>query len=242
MLWKSFASLLPSLDQTYDRILCGISEDDFEYAARILQWLTFSARPLSIGEIAEAVAVDGTRDPAFDRDQILKNPLDALRICSSLVTIAEDLETEILEASRQVVSLAPDSVQEYLARGPGIWEFEPSRRIVSLAHYSVREYLVSDRIRLGPPKRYSMDETTCHFAISKSCLRYFSQLHHPSPVLDHSHNTSVLVGYSACFWAQHLKKSGDGVEELSELAARLLLSDKSAYLQWIEFRDPDYIH
>jgi hypothetical protein len=47
---------------------------------RILQWLTFSARPLSVREVAEVVAIDVSRDPAFDRDEVLEDPLEALNI------------------------------------------------------------------------------------------------------------------------------------------------------------------
>ncbi|KAF1828168.1 HET-domain-containing protein [Decorospora gaudefroyi] len=56
---------------TYDRILTAISEEDSEYAMRILQWLTFSARLLSVEEIAEVVAIDVARDPAFDPNKVL---------------------------------------------------------------------------------------------------------------------------------------------------------------------------
>jgi hypothetical protein len=54
---------------------------------KYVQWLTFFARPLSVEEIAEVVAIDVARDPAFDRDEVLDDPLEALNICSSLVTI-----------------------------------------------------------------------------------------------------------------------------------------------------------
>ena len=90
MLCRSLATLPPTLDQTYDRILSAISEEDSEYAIRILQWLTFSARPLSVEEVAEVVAIDVGRDPAFDHDKVLEDPLEALNICSSLVTITID--------------------------------------------------------------------------------------------------------------------------------------------------------
>jgi DNA-binding transcriptional LysR family regulator len=76
MLRKALATLPPTLDQTYDRILSAISEEDFDYAIRILQWLTFSARPLSIEEVAEIVAIDGDRDPAFNQDEVLEDPLE----------------------------------------------------------------------------------------------------------------------------------------------------------------------
>ena len=65
MLRKSLATLPPTLDQTYDRILCAIDENDSEYAVRILRWLAFSTRPLLVEEISEVVAIDPERDPAF---------------------------------------------------------------------------------------------------------------------------------------------------------------------------------
>jgi hypothetical protein len=69
MLRKLLATLPQTLDQTYDRILTAISKEDCEYVMRILQWLTFFARPLSVKEVAEVVAIDVARDPAFDRDK-----------------------------------------------------------------------------------------------------------------------------------------------------------------------------
>jgi ankyrin repeat protein len=105
---KSLATLPRTLDKTYDRILCAISEEDSEYAIRILRWLAFSAQPLSIEEVAEVIAIDIERNPAFDREEVLEDPLDALDICSSLVTITTD------EDRGQLAVLAHYSVKEYL--------------------------------------------------------------------------------------------------------------------------------
>jgi hypothetical protein len=69
---------------------------------RILQWLTFSARPLSVEEIAEVVAINLARDPAFDRDEVLEDPLEALNICSSLVTITTNEADGRLRPSQQI--------------------------------------------------------------------------------------------------------------------------------------------
>src|SRR5271154_1035623 len=82
---KSLAALPATLDETYDRILLAIDNDHSEYALRILQWLAFSARPLRVDEIAEVVAIDVSGNRSFDPDQILEDPLDVLKICSSLV-------------------------------------------------------------------------------------------------------------------------------------------------------------
>ena len=209
MLRKSLATLPQTLDQTYDRILTAISEEDCEYAMRILQWLTFSARPLSVEEIAEAVAIDAARDPAFDRDEVLEDPLEALNICSSLVTVTTN------EAEGR-----PKSAQ----------------RIIALAHYSVQEYLVPDRIEQGAAKQYSMQAVECHNAITKGCLMYLTQFQQPmsTEVLE----ASALARYAAEFWGSHLRNTEDKVEG-SVLAMSLMSMDKPAYLSWIQLWDPD---
>jgi hypothetical protein len=85
----------------------------------------------SVKEVAKVVAINVARDPAFDRDKVLEDLLEVLDICSSLVTITTN-EADGRSASAQ--------------------------RIVALAHYSVQEYLVSDRIRQGSAKQYSIKE------------------------------------------------------------------------------------
>jgi hypothetical protein len=205
MLRKSLASLPQTLDQTYDRILSAISEDDREYAIRILQWLTFSARPLSVEEVAEVVAIDIARDPAFDRDKVLIDPLEALDICSSLVIITTN---------------------------------RSAQQLIALAHYSVQEYLVSDRIKQGQAKQYSMREVECQKAITKGSLKYLVQFQ--QPVSDELFKVSALARYSAEFWSSHLQKTGDEVEEVSRLAISLLSIERPAYLTWIRLYDPDY--
>jgi hypothetical protein len=201
MLRKSLATLPRTLDQTYDRILSAISEEHSEYAMRILQWLTFSARPLSVEEIAEVVAIDVARDPAFDRDEVLEDPLEALDICSSLVTITTN------EAEER-----PSSAQ----------------RIIALAHYSVQEYLVSDRIKQGEARQYSMQEVDCHNALTKGSLMYLIQFQQPlsTAVLQ----ASALARYAAEFWSSHLRKTGDEMDQVSQLAISLMGREEPAYL------------
>ncbi|KAJ6201930.1 hypothetical protein J3E72DRAFT_265604 [Bipolaris maydis] len=149
---KSLATLPQTLDQTYDRILTAISEQDCDFAMRILQWLTFSARPMLVEEIAEVVAIDVARELAFDRDEVLEDPLEALNICSSLVAIT----TNNAEGRKR-----------------------PTQRIIALAHYSVQEYLMSDRIKRGQAKQYSMEAVECHNTITEGCLKYLMQLQGP---------------------------------------------------------------
>ena len=209
MLRKSLATLPQTLDQTYDRILIAISEQDCDFAMCILQWLTFSARPMLVEEIAEVVAIDVAREPAFDRDEVLEDPLEALNICSSLVTITMNK----VEGRTK------------------------SARIIALAHYSVQEYLVSDRIKRGPAKRYNMHAAQCHGMMVESCLKYLLQLQHPFSIK--LIRTSVLALYAAKFWINHLRQTGEDIERLSQLAMGLLSTGNPAYLTWVQLYDPE---
>ncbi|KAI4943376.1 hypothetical protein J4E91_009285 [Alternaria rosae] len=203
--------ILPrTLDQTYDRILSAISEEYSQYAMRILQWLAFSARPLSVEEIAEVVAINVARDLAFDRDEVLEDPLEALNICSSLVTITTK---EAAERSR------------------------PAQQIIALAHYSVQEYLVSDRIRQGSAKQYSMQEAECHNAIARGSLKYLIQLQ--QLLSKETLKASALARYTAKFWSSHLQKTECEIEQASQLTMVLMAREEPAYLNWIRLHDPD---
>lgn len=91
------------MDGTYDRILCAIDKEYSQDALRILQWLVYSARPLRIDEVVDAIAVYNDSDLQFDPESRLPDPQDILTICSSLVTL---VGVEI--------RLAHFSVKEYL--------------------------------------------------------------------------------------------------------------------------------
>jgi hypothetical protein len=82
------ADLPHDLDEVYDRIISGIDKKYREHAHKILQWLSFSIRPLELTEVAQAVGVvpDTDQGLRFEPSRILTNPRSVLTICSSLVT------------------------------------------------------------------------------------------------------------------------------------------------------------
>src|ERR1700691_4083541 len=86
MIKKAMTSLPKSLDETYERILLNIDELYREDAHRVLQWLAFSARPVTMAEVAEVLAINCDEGTLLSPDQRLSNPHDILVICSSLVT------------------------------------------------------------------------------------------------------------------------------------------------------------
>jgi len=210
MLRKSLAILPPTLDKTYDRILSAISEEDSEYAIRILRWLAFSRRPLLVEEVSEIVAIDVERDPVFDCEEVLEDPLEALNICSSLVTIA-------------------------MAEQNG-WA-KPARPVIVLAHYSVEEYLISERSRQGRAARYCMHDADCNEAIARGCLGYLLRLQRLDSLTKERLRELKLAQYSAEFWISQIAEQQ--AEVLSQLVVNLFSTRNIAYLNWIRIHDPD---
>jgi len=80
------------LNETYDRILCRIQENDHEDAVKLFQWLAFSIRPLTLSELAEVVQVDfESRDlPWFNNERRYDDIEDILRVCSGFVSMTDD--------------------------------------------------------------------------------------------------------------------------------------------------------
>jgi hypothetical protein len=76
------------LDEVYNRIISGINKKYREDALVILQWLSFSARPLRLAEVAQVVGVVPDLDQGlrFKPSRVSANPRSVLTICSSLVT------------------------------------------------------------------------------------------------------------------------------------------------------------
>ncbi|KAF2827073.1 hypothetical protein CC86DRAFT_416916 [Ophiobolus disseminans] len=102
-LQKALVTLPDGLNETYDRILTQIHASDQVYVIRALRWLTGTHRPLSVEELAEAIAIDPCKTQ-LDLEERLIDPEEVLDICGSLLRI---------EATRIVV-LAHYSVKEYL--------------------------------------------------------------------------------------------------------------------------------
>jgi hypothetical protein len=181
------------------------------YAIRVLRWLTFAERPLTIDEIAEIAAIDVDRDTQYDEEEVLEDPMEGLDICSSLVSISTDMGDRRLGSSRQVAMLA---------------------------HYSVKEYFLSDRIRAGNASRYSMQHTLCHGILARFCLGYLEQIIHSDSRLIETLLEEKLAHYCAEYWMKHARQAGDGNAKTAQVAACFLSSINTAYLNWTRIYDP----
>lgn len=86
---NTLASLPKTLDETYERILTGIVVENETEALRLLQWVTYSNRPLRIEEVAEALAMDDLLvRPYLNHENRLVDPHDTLTICPDLIVVS----------------------------------------------------------------------------------------------------------------------------------------------------------
>jgi hypothetical protein len=206
---EALTTLPQTLGETYERILCAINEDDSDYAIRTLRWLAFCCRPLLIEEIAEVIAIDIERNPAFNNDEVLEDPLEVLSICSSLVTIT---------------ATEGDSSTE---------------RIVTLAHYSVKEYLTTENILQSRAARYGIQGIACNEFIAMGCISYLLRFQGPGPFSNATIKESKLALYAAKFWITHTEAAAQNAEDLNRLIMELFSTENGAYLNWIRIYDPD---
>jgi len=79
-----------------------------KYAFKILQWLTYSARPLEPKEVAEVIAIDIEESPRLDPRNRFPELRDILTICSSLIS----LEFKHLRIKTKVTTKAITKVTE----------------------------------------------------------------------------------------------------------------------------------
>ncbi|KAH7207390.1 hypothetical protein DER44DRAFT_374790 [Fusarium oxysporum] len=100
------------LNETYYRMLKNIPAEYKSSAIRLLQFLVYTKRPVTLAEAVEVIATEIDQEPrGFDVDGRLSLKADVLRYCPSLVIIAK--VTNYAETVEEL-HLAHFSVKEYL--------------------------------------------------------------------------------------------------------------------------------
>ncbi|KAF3763163.1 hypothetical protein M406DRAFT_108504 [Cryphonectria parasitica EP155] len=143
---NALASLPKTLDETYARILAKIPDDHKPHTKRILQFLTYSARPLKIDEAVDALAVDIDAKPRFDPKNRMPDPEEMMKYCSSLVVVVRRQDTNNEKAVPEI----------------------------QLAHFSVKEYLVSTKPQ--DQIATDLDKRSARASIAQVCLSYLLEI------------------------------------------------------------------
>ncbi|KFY37882.1 hypothetical protein V495_06882 [Pseudogymnoascus sp. VKM F-4514 (FW-929)] len=176
------------LDSFYERDLAVITSKDREIVRKALLWILFSARPLTLAELAEALIIDPTSACVDKRRGAAE---------ASLVYVDDD---DRLDVDRSLLEILPASIVRTVAKpynrdkskyhGCVIQSLKTkpysSSVTVQFSHYSVQEYLLSDR--------NAVFETPISVGISQalladSCIAY---AHYMSVFPDRGQNDGVI--------------------------------------------------
>ena len=174
---------------------------------KILQWLTYSARPLRLEEVAEVITIDVEESPRFDPTKRYPEPRDIWTICSSLISLQEEALEDTYAGNAKV--------------------------IVRLAHFSVKEYLISPSIRNGRVKDYSIQEVHTNALIAENSLAYLLQFDEPGSLTTQSVLEFPQAGYAAEYWTKHAQVAERDSTLAPLLSMELLLTKGHDLLDWI---------
>lgn len=183
---KGLKQLPSSLDIFYERALKDIPEEDQRYVKIALQWITYTARLLTVSELSEAVIVQIGSPPYLNEDERLS--------CESNNSILLDI---IPSAFVTVFSAYSFSMPDGNSR-------------IRLAHYSVQEFLHSSRTSNGPVNEYHIKEIDSLKSMSAQCIAYLlhagSVLKRPYPRGIDMHQRFPLIYHAALCWTYYVQR------------------------------------
>jgi ankyrin repeat protein len=198
-----------TLNETYERLLKDINENNRENARRLLHCLAVAVRPLRVEELAEIltfhfdVAEGGI--PTFQADQRPEHQEEAvLSTCSSLIAIVND----------------------------------GGSRMVQFSHLSIKEFLTSNHLASssGYLSRFHILLKPAHTIFAQVCLGFL--LHLEDHIDDESLKGFPLAKYAAQNWVTHAQFEDvassveDGMNTIFDL-------DKPHFAAWVRTYDID---
>ena len=202
-----------SLDETYERVLKGISKAQRSNAYHLFQYLAVAIRPLRVEELAEVLALGfysarAGLVPTLKEDWRWDDEEEAvLSTCSSLIDIVNDPLSHT--------------------------------RVVQFAHFSVRDFLTSDRLDAtkGEVSHFHIRLEAAHTVVAQACLGIL--LHSiNSDNNERVGSRSPLAAYAARHWVDHAQF--DGVERRITNGMRLLFDPaKPHFAAWLQLHDID---
>ncbi|KZP10823.1 hypothetical protein FIBSPDRAFT_872279 [Athelia psychrophila] len=183
---KQLKSLPRDLNESYSRTLA--ESPDPGNLKRLLQWLAYSRRVMTIKEIAEVAVIDFGGDdsglPVYGADRRFADPDHVLSLCYGLVT---EVEVNIESRSRRAPIL---------------------KRAIKLAHFSVKEYLISEHILSGAAANFHTDEQLSHSIIAQTSLAYLLHLVKSASFSKDTLLSFPLARYAAEHWVAHCHSAG----------------------------------
>jgi ankyrin repeat protein len=232
-------ALPETLDETYERMLNNISEDDRPYALTFLRWLAYAKSPPTLDQLREASVIDPADDPAAEGVVDIDNRGgwgDSLEILAGLVITEGADEQEEMDdglARSDVSDEGERDIDAVKLKGQVGKDTK-----VRLAHFSVKEYLESSRILSSNAKEFFLDPAKEHGFLTQSCLVYLMYYSDCSwkTLTTRDLAKFPLLQYAARSWYHHalLQRRESTVRELT------LLGTDDMRRNWLFVHDPDH--
>jgi ankyrin repeat protein len=189
------------LDNLYGNLLQGIEQDDRRQSIKLLQWICFALRPLSLRELQQAMAIDVDATYGW---------LGAKQNSDNYAGTEEDMGRRI----------------QYLSRGLAETRDAGQGRIAQFIHQSVRDYLNQGGFELlllgdkSVSRMFKFDSVLAEGMIATSCLKYlcYARVLPASKTGNQSgdectrdlanfFDQNALLKYSCLNWTFHLAQS-----------------------------------
>ena len=198
------------LSKLYEELLTSMTEDDIQDSLRLIRWIHFGMRPLSLRELRTAMAVDA---------------------CSSSGSVHQYQQTEhYLETDEAMERRVRD-----LSRGLAGAVQHGEHRVVQFVHQSVIDFLVDEGFDLLDKSQRTITVDTfagrSHFQLSDVCVRYLVMVQPIFDIYDLIERDDLdlefpLLRYSVRYWIRHAQEC----EKESLSASHLLSYFKSSSL------------
>ena len=197
-------------------MLCNIDQALIKDARRILTFLCFASRPLTLRELIDGIAVEIDEPIRLNKDCRLEDYNDSNNICPGFIDI--NLAAHPTSEAYSEKNLLP---------------------IVQIAHFSVQEYLESDRIRHQKAAIFGLTSITAHAEIAQICLVYLLEHDFARSELDQSMLEEYpLAHFAAMYWYHHYKRTTDFASGLDHLVSRLF-QQRGTFMTWVKLCDVD---
>ncbi|KAL8367828.1 hypothetical protein RB599_003644 [Gaeumannomyces hyphopodioides] len=172
----------PDLDELYRTLLQGMKSDSL----KLIQWICFATRPLSVAELRWAMIIEG--DCAHR----------LLQECQS--TENHESDSDRMERMKRRVQTL----------GRGLAEIVPSSnaQVVQFIHQSVKDYFVDKGLSVLDSSSGSTDAAIgmAHHRLSKICIRYLA-MEEIGRSVPHGYRGFPFLHYATTSWVAHAKHS-----------------------------------
>jgi ankyrin repeat protein len=215
---QAINELPETLDETYERTLLDIGEENWAFAHRLFQCIVVARRPLRVEELAEFLAFNSDTGGSltFQRDWRPENPRDTvLSTCSSLISI-------VYVDGSAVMQFSHFSVKEYLTSSR-IAEGRVSRYYIPLepAHIFVTQACLSVLLEIDDHvTRSVIDE----FPLARYAARYWTKHGEFGDVASHAEDLMKRLfnpeGHHFANWVRMHDTFPSGEEKALHYAAR----------------------